>query len=170
MFIIIGIIIFAFFGLILGRWSETEDGALVGLLLGSLVGLLLAIVISAAAASVTGETETVVIKTIPIYAFQDNLNIKGHRTLVSGYIDEVLCYYYTYQTADGGYKIGHVEQDDATVYYATNEEDCRMEVRETHFKNSIHNWIAESFAENSITYAFYIPEGSITTEYNVDLQ
>lgn len=170
MFIIIGIIIFAFFGFILGLLNTEEGGAFTGLLLGCLAGLVLTVIVSAIASSMPGEKEIITIKTTPIYAFQDNLNIKGYRTLVSGYINEVLCYYYTYQTTDGGYKVGHVEQNNATIYYITNEEDCRMEIRETHFKNPIHNWVAEPFTEENVLYAFYIPEDSIITEYNVDLQ
>lgn len=178
MFIIIGVIIFIFFGLILGLCVNIRCGnfegiipdMIFGVFLGLSVGLIVTMIISAAAAGMPGEKEAVTTKTMPIYAFQDNLNVKGYRTLMSGYIGEVLCYYYIYQTVDGGYKVGHVEQNDATVYYTTNEKDCRLEIREMHFKNPIHDWLAESFTEENTSYAFYIPEGSIITEYNVDLQ
>lgn len=178
MFIIIGVIIFIFFGLILGlcvniRCGTSEDkipDMIFGVSLGLSVGLVVTMIISAAAAGMLGEKEAVTVNITPIYAFQDNLNIKGHRTLMSGYIDEVLYYYYVYQTTDGGYKVGHVKQDDATIYYTANEEDCRLETREMHFKNPIHDWLAEGFIDENTSYAFYIPEGSIITEYNVDLQ
>lgn len=174
--IIVGIIIFAVLGFIFGCCTAISCGAdesivtdsLFGALLGLLVGTTITVILGAIAAGIPGEQEEVVIKTTPIYAFQDNLNIEGHRTLMSGYIDETLCYYYVYQTAGGGYKVGHVNQDDTTIYYVTNEEDCRKETREVHFKNPIHDWLAEDYIDT--TYAFYIPEGSIITEYNVDLQ
>lgn len=86
--------------------------------------------------------------------------IRGSRHYVRGYIGESTTYHYYYKQSDGGMKLQKVSDKNATIYFT--EDEPRVEwYRQT-----------RTFWWNSETRYFckiYIPEGSMTTEINIDM-
>lgn len=99
-------------------------------------------------------------KTVRIVALNDN-NMTNSRFYVRrGYVSEDL--YYQYMKRSGsGFKAGKVKADKTTLYYA--DDDYRVECYEKTKK-----WLW--FEASEYFYKIYIPEGSITEDYMVDLE
>lgn len=95
-----------------------------------------------------------------IVAMNDSNQTNGRFYARRGYIEENL--YYQYMTKVGsGYKAGKVKADSTILYYT--DDDFRVE----RYKKT-RNWLW--FEQEAYYYKIYIPEGSITDEYSVDLQ
>ena len=100
-----------------------------------------------------------------IFALNDSSSIEGKNYLFSGYIDEKMVYRYVVETEKGK----HIEEVDARRGYI-KEGDYTPMVKYHYytFEKEWYNW----FVHNAFTdkyYEFYVPENTITTEYNVDL-
>lgn len=96
-----------------------------------------------------------------IVAMGDNNQVNGEFYARRGYIEENLYYQYMKKVSDGGYKAGKCKADATTLYYA--DDNFRVE----RFKKT-KKWL---WLECEAYYnKIYIPEGSITDEYSVDLQ
>jgi len=78
----------------------------------------------------------------------------------SGYLDEKLVYTYAYKTGDGGIKTQRVDADDSTIYYNNNPHA---------------DWITMTrkywyYTEKKTICNIYLPEGSVVSDYRVDLE
>lgn len=99
-------------------------------------------------------------KTVRIVALNDNSLTNGRFYVRRGYVSEDL--YYQYMKRSGsGFKAGKVKASKTTLYYA--DDDYRVECWEKTKK-----WLW--FENSEIYYKIYIPEGSITEDYMVDLE
>lgn len=77
-----------------------------------------------------------------------------------GYVEEDLYYQYMVQLNDGGFVANKVKSSNATLYYDTD--NYRVE-----WYTKTKKWL---YWEIKKTYnKIYIPEGSITDDYSVDL-
>lgn len=101
----------------------------------------------------------------PIIALKDNQNISGHFYLMGGYVNEDLYYYYAKET-ERGYKTEKVKADLCYIVYT--EESPRIEqYTATGFK---HWWTYIYAFPNYASYTIYVPSGTVTTEYAIDLE
>lgn len=112
------------------------------------------------------ENDYVKVNEIEISALKDNNNMSGNFFIGIGYIDEEMNYYYVENTEKG--KI--VKKIDANNVYIVedNEEQPRIEEYKAQFKNE--KWLLIAANCNNSYKKIYIPENSITNEYNIDLE
>lgn len=88
-------------------------------------------------------------------------SINGRRRYVRGYIGEETVYHYYYKCADGGFKLQKASEKNTTIYFTDGEPRAE--------------WYSQtrSFWWHSETKYFckiYIPEGSMTTEFEIDME
>ena len=112
------------------------------------------------------EVHYVVTETKEITALNDNSSATGSFFLGSGRVDEDMKYYYVEQTEKGKH-IDDVSADHAYIIEANNETP-RIERYEPKFENAWLYWIA--FPVQEAEYKIYIPEDSITTDFDVNLE
>ena len=158
------IIICVIIGFIIGyvSWNYFDDGmlyAIVGLVIG------LAIYFLAGGAIGCNLATNEVIEEQKIYALNDSLGVEGGYYLFSGYIDGDLEYRYVINTDKGK----HIEEVDADYgYIKEGNYTPKVEHHYYTFEKKWHKWFAHRlFVEDY--YEFYVPENTVTTEYNVDL-
>ena len=101
-----------------------------------------------------------------IVALQDNLGAAGNFFLGSGYIDNELSYTYMHYVEGCGYKAETVEASNAYVEFT--DEQPYVSVVKYRFKDNWRNYITIPY--NSEDIFFYVPEGSILQNYNIDLK
>lgn len=103
-----------------------------------------------------------------ICALNDSSKIEGQKYLFSGYIEETLVYRYVVNSEKGK----HIEECEIDNSYIKDIESNEPYV-ERHEYELKHGWfwlfaVDLKSAENYSV--FYVPNGTITTEYNIDLQ
>ena len=96
-----------------------------------------------------------------IVALQDNNQMNGRFYSRRGYIGENLYYQYMVDIGNGGYKANKVKADTTTLYY--DDYNCRVE-----WCKKERHWLY--FSETEKYNKIYVPEGSITDDYMIDLQ
>ena len=146
-------------------WSDFEffvEGCL-GAVMGALVGFIIYTVIGGAIGSSLPLNK--VVEEQEIYALTDNSSIEGASYLFSGYINENLVCRYVISTDRGK----HIEQIDADYVYI-NEGDYKPIVKHyTYvFEKEWYKWFAHTAFVDDY-YEFYVPENTVTNEYNIDL-
>lgn len=95
-----------------------------------------------------------------IVSLNDNNMMNGRVYLRSGYIEEDLYYQYIVQLNNGGFVSNKVKSSNATLFYDTD--NYRVE-----WYKKARQWL---YFKNEVTYVeIYIPEGSITMDYSIDL-
>lgn len=112
-------------------------------------------------------TIEVLVQTQNILALNDSTNIKGNYFLFSGYVDEELTYRYVVDTDKGK----HVESCDADNTYIKENTDGKHCIE--HYKSEFkYQWMRTWFICLDISSydIIYVPKGSITTKYNIDLE
>lgn len=96
-----------------------------------------------------------------IVALDDNNLVSGAFYLRSGHFKEGLYYQYMVKLNNGGYVANKVSSDDTTIFY--DDENPRVEW----YKKERTWWL---FKEEDTFNKIYIPKGSITEDYSVDLE
>lgn len=96
-----------------------------------------------------------------IVSLSDSNQLNDHFHVRRGYIGEKLYYQYMVDLGSGGYKANKVGADNTTLFYDNN--NCRVEWYEKE-----RHWLY--FSETEKYQKIYIPEGSITDDYMIDLQ
>ena len=100
-----------------------------------------------------------------IIALKDNQNISGSFYIMGGYVDEDLYYYYATET-EFGYKTEKIKADNTYIKYTDGE--THIEKYEGKFANEdVNIWASPMYSNR---YIIYCPEGTITNEFNVDLE
>lgn len=101
---------------------------------------------------------------VNLAALSDDTRTTGQFFLGSGTIDSVSTYTFIKKLNDGGYKMGHIDTANATVY----------ESKSTPHIDYITHCTPEGFwpaqCDFQYTYRVYIPEGSIWQGYDVDVR
>lgn len=131
-------------------------GALIGILVYFLVGGFIG-------------TNLPVIETVEeqeIYALNDSTSIKGANYLFSGYINENMVFRYVINT-DKGKHIEEVKADNTYV----NEGDYTpiVKIHKTSLAKDWYYWFAYDVNDEGDYIEFFVPENTITNEYNIDL-
>lgn len=96
-----------------------------------------------------------------ILSLNDNNLVQGKTYIHQGYIKEDLYYQYIVDVGKGGYKANKVPAKDTTLYYSKN--NFRVE-----WYKKRKSWLW--FEQEAPYYKIYIPNGSIETDYSVDLK
>ena len=106
-----------------------------------------------------------------IYAFSDNITVGGRVYFLSARVDGNLCYYYLANSSHGQvvYKI---DSSNTYLNYIPENEACYMQKYERVFNDTFWNkfFIPRIFSPTDCYYVAYIPEGSVSNEFQVDLQ
>lgn len=111
------------------------------------------------------DQEIELVNTTNIIALKDNAGVSGSFFLGSGYIDDDLYYYYAAET-ERGYKVNKLRADNCYTQYS--DDAPRIEEYEaTGFKRWYHYIYA---IPSDSYYVVYIPEGSITNVFEIDLE
>lgn len=99
-----------------------------------------------------------------IIALKDSQNIDGQFYLMGGYVKEDLYYYYAKET-EFGYKCDKVKASDSFVVYTDGQPKI-----ETYKATSFKHWWMYIYAIPEHThYSIYVPAGTVTNEYKIDL-
>ena len=102
-----------------------------------------------------------------IVALKDTKESKGSFILGSGYIDEELYYYYFEETSEG-LKKRKLRASDCYIKYDDNPRV--IEYTHTGYKKAYHYIYATPEVIHVTYYVIYVPKGSITNEFKVDLE
>lgn len=111
------------------------------------------------------EIEYDVVSDTKIIALKDNQNISGSFYIMGGYIDEDLYYYYATET-EFGYKTEKIKADNVYIKYTDGE--AHIEKYDAKFANDGSYLWGACISDNR--YIIYCPEGTITNEFNIDLE
>lgn len=168
-FSLIALIVF-----IVGCCCKCFDGAwegFLGFVLTQLAGLAaawLCVLVSLFVATCVAKTEWVPVETTNISALNDSASTYGRFFLGSGYVNEELQYYFIKETEKG--KIaGSIDADNAYII-ESNTETPRIERWEERIADDIWLWFTISKELGVSEYRIYIPENSVTTDFNIDLE
>lgn len=105
-----------------------------------------------------------------IYALDDSIGASGRFFLGSGRIDSDIYYYYVYNTVHGQ-KIGKLRA--SNVYLKYDDDNHYIEKYNRHYNDDLKTklLVTQLFTKcEDSYYVIYIPEGSITNDFTVDLQ
>ena len=105
---------------------------------------------------------------IELVALKDNSSVNGNFFLGTGTIDEDQYYFYLTKTAKGIQQRKLKNTSDVYLNYAESTDTPRIVVQKSRCANPIIDFLAlgPTFTE----YYIYVPEGSITNEFSVDLE
>ena len=96
-----------------------------------------------------------------IVALNDNNLLSGHYYIHRGYVNQDLWYQYMVQLNDGGFVANKLSSKDTTLYYSNSNYRVEWYTRKRH-------WLWLSQEENY--HKIFIPHGSVSDEYSVDLK
>lgn len=122
--------------------------------------------------------EDTVLETYEIISLKDNDNTTGTFVLGTGSVYDTTYYVYNYKTEDGGIKRDKINTNDATVYETKDSPHIDVigkKLKESAKDSIMYHLFNVGFLEDSITSTpndckIYIPEGSIITEFKIDLE
>lgn len=164
LWIVIGLIGGIVFGAIEG-WDVGEK-ILFSVIYGAF-GFLIGFVLLISVGSLIGfafPTKTVV-TTNNIYALNDNSGVESNFYLMHGYVDEELVIRYI-SNGEYGKKIYEIDTDNA--YINEGKDNPYVEIHHTVFKHDWMNLFGVCWEKD--VYVFYVPQGSVTNEYEIDLE
>lgn len=121
--------------------------------------------ISSELTSEVAEIEYQCAETTEIVALKDSMTVKGGYYVFGGYTNSDLQYYYA-EKNNGGYHVSHVSARNTVIMYT--DENPRLEhYKAEKFKNKFAYVFGFPMDER---YILYVPEGSLTTDFVIDLQ
>lgn len=131
----------------------------------SCIATLFILVFSSMMISTDNAIEYSKVNDISIIALKDNQNINGRFYLTGGYINEELYYYYATET-EFGYKTEKIKADNVYIQYT--DEKPHIEKYAGDFINKKRYFLG--FPWYDYRYIIYCPDGTVTNEFNVDLE
>lgn len=149
-------------------WSDWVDIPLGFLftLLGCAIGALVAILVSVVIWGVEPAIDYTLVNTQEIYALEDNITSPHAHYIGSGVKNGEAAYFYIIDN-EWGRQVLSKNTDNSFIKY-DNEGSPRVEIYEAEYHNPIIRIF--SIMEPSDRYRFIIPEGTVTTDINIDLQ
>ena len=102
-----------------------------------------------------------------IVALKDNKGSKGSFLLGSGYIEDELYYYYFEETNEGLKKKKLIASD---CYIKYDDNPRVIEYTHTGYKKAYHYIYGTPEVIHGTYYVIYVPKGSITSEFKIDLE
>lgn len=135
-------------------------GALVGLIGAAIAGVVLTLF------SFFPNTEPVLKEEVLISALKDKSNMSGEFFLGSGYISNNQYYFYIEDTSKGK-RMRKIPVDEA--YINENDENPRLEIYVGQFTGKFARFMyGDRNAEEE--YLFFVPENTVTTDFNIDME
>lgn len=160
-FIILGFLI----GFIIGLY---DDGFFLGVL-SSILGLIIGFVVWLFVGGIIGcFLPTVeVVEEHELCALSDSSSVEGVNYLFSGYIDEKLVCRYVIDTERGK----HIEEEKTNnVYIKEGNYTPTVKIHKMDLKKDWYDWFAHELFVEGYYVEFFVPENTVTSEYNIDLQ
>lgn len=110
-----------------------------------------------------------------LQALSDNTGVHGNFFLGSGTLDSVPAYYYYERRDDGSFYQWYVYAGNASIVETS---DTPHVVRTCQNNNSFGHWVIWPLPMSNYDYTcspddpavFYVPEGSVTNSFNLDLE
>lgn len=117
--------------------------------------------------------EEYVVESTPIISLNDNDKLSGAFVLGSGAVKETTYYVYNYKLQDGGIKRDKIEAKFATIYETDDSPHIDVigtKVKESEKQSLLYNIFHIQALEdfNFSKYNFYIPKGSVITDFEID--
>ena len=134
-------------------------------LIATIVVVLMVLVIPSIITSEYSEVEYKMISDEKIVALKDNQNINGDFYIMGGYVDEDLYYYYATET-EFGYGMEKIKASNSYIKHTDKETHIERYVGD--FKNKKSYLFG--FPMYNDRYIIYCPDGTVTNEFNVDLE
>lgn len=141
-----------------------------GFMIGSIIGFVSLTLIAMPIGNATFETEDVCYTT-EINALKDNTSIEGRKYLFSGYVKEDLIYRYVIST-EYGKQIRELKHDNKTyIKEIKNIDKAYLKVYDRKAIN-VKWWqkLIGYFETKTLRIVFEVPNGTVTQEYNIDLE
>lgn len=138
---------------------------LLGFLFGLLTTLLATIILIGIAYLPNNEYNLV--ETVKITAMKDNSRTSGSFYLFGGTVSETDYYYYMTETGKG------LKRDKVDVEHSTiNEvaENPKVEIYKSQYTNAFIRWYFGETSPRDAKYVFYVPPGTVTTQFEVDME
>jgi hypothetical protein len=107
------------------------------------------------------------VETTTISALKDNAKTKGSFFLGSGYINSNQYYFYIEET-NKGKKMSKVSVDNA--YVKENSTRSYIERYEYQYTSKFAIWMYGKEPWGAEEYIFHVPKGTVTTEFNIDME
>ncbi len=104
---------------------------------------------------------------VNIVSLQDSNTIEGSFVLGSGNIDEELTYTFCYGNETDGFQVKQVVAKNCVIKYTDNQPYYQQKASHFNWFGKLL-WGRERISQES--YILYVPEDTIITEYNIDLQ
>lgn len=163
LFTVLAVVITAYY---LFSDKEYVIGIFLSVLAGVTVFLLFGTICTAISSAVKDESMNIeLVESQNIIALKDSQNIDGQFYLMGGYVKDDLYYYYAKET-EFGYKCDKVKASDSFVIYTDGQPKI-----ETYEATSFKRWWMYIYAIPKHThYSIYVPAGTVTNEYKIDLE
>lgn len=170
-FVILGILLTGYFCWKEFMWGYKSFGDWVGYIAMTFLGGLCGVAISLLASLViccspSVNVDYTLVDTKPIYALEDNITNNGYYYLGSGTKDGDAAYFYVVED-DWGMKVESKDTDYSYIIY-DNDEEPHVEIYDGEWSNPLIKALGFIGPENR--YKFFVPEGSMTSNINIDLQ
>jgi uncharacterized membrane protein YeaQ/YmgE (transglycosylase-associated protein family) len=161
------IIIFIIAGIIIGIIGGINRNSITaGVLFGGWFAMVLGCVGAMIAIFIPMQTEYKCVEVHNIVALQDNRNISGSFFLGCGRVDEHMVYY-SYVEENGSFELKKFNVDNSLIRFSNQKP--RVELwGHLPKKGSIINYFALDLP--CTKYIFYVPQGSIKQNFNLDAQ
>lgn len=143
-----------------GNWTDKLLSTFVHFLLGSAIGLVFAMIASIFIPASEHKYEHIIV------SMKDNSSVNGSFFLGSGTFKDEPTFSYYYEK-DGYYKLENVPSENSKIYYTNvnNRVVC------TYYTiDGFYQWLSIPIVKYSRSYEFYIPSGSIKTNFNLDAE
>lgn len=163
LFFIIPVLIFLFF---------TDDGDIFGSIIGGLgVGLILWYFIGGCIGYEIYDMDEYISEDIELCSFKDNTTIEGVKYLFSGKIDEKYVFKYVINTEYGKQVKELTNSNDIYIKEIDRLERASMKIYRARGING--KWYYKLFSikpDYEVRTVFEVPSGTVTQEYNIDLE
>lgn len=112
---------------------------------------------------------------LAIVFFKDNRDLQGGFFIGCGEVNTEQYYYYYYKTDKGSYKASKIKADDCEIIYTKDTPHIDTIVKSADEKATENPLTFEPLLSLRISgtgekYKIYVPEGSITTDFSVDMK
>ncbi len=167
-FAICAIIWIVFVVYISKQYYDTSDKVLLSVL-SFVAATLLAFVVVLIPSSIMSEylpVEQELIETVEVSALKDSSVVEGHSYLFSDYANEEQSYFYM-SNGEYGKHMDSIPAQNAYII-ENNDETPRIEKYEAGWKSK--GWYLLGWPIGEDINKIYIPEGSVTTDYSVDME
>lgn len=148
--------------------KEKEPISFIDLIAAGTLGLLIGASIMALCsipANLFADTTYETVDSFEISALNDNVSTHGKFFLGTGSMKEEMRYYFIEDTESGKH-INSIPAKNAYIH-ESNSETPRMEKQKSVWVSDWINWFC--IKPDDIQYHIYIPENSVTTDFNIDL-